>query len=86
MGSFAVTAPGDLPSGTLTFLFTDIEGSTQTARALGMARWHALLAEHGRILRGAVAGNGGTVVRVEGDSFFAVFTGPAAAVAAAVDA
>ncbi|MDP9266466.1 MAG: hypothetical protein M3O91_10180 [Chloroflexota bacterium] len=81
-----MSARADLPSGTLTFLFTDIEGSTQLARALGISRWHALLGQHGRILRGAIVANGGLEVRVEGDSFFAVFTSPGAAVAAAVDA
>ncbi|MFN2520180.1 MAG: AAA family ATPase [Candidatus Limnocylindria bacterium] len=81
-----MTARTDLPGGTLTFLFTDIEGSTQLARALGTGRWNGVLADHGRILRRAVEGNGGIIVRVEGDSFFAVFTGPAAGVAAAVDA
>ena len=81
-----MTSRTDLPGGTLTFLFTDIEGSTHTARALGTERWHVVLAEHGRILRAAITARGGVVVRVEGDSFFAVFTSPAAAVAAAADA
>ncbi|HUO47151.1 MAG TPA: adenylate/guanylate cyclase domain-containing protein, partial [Acidimicrobiia bacterium] len=72
-----------LPVGIVTFLFTDIEGSTRLVQLLGHD-YIALLDEHGRILRSAIAETGGTVVSTEGDSFFAVFDTPAAALAAAV--
>jgi len=74
-----------LPTGTVTFLFTDIEGSTRLLRELGDA-YPALLGRHNRILRAAVEDHGGTVVGSEGDAIFAVFAGAAAAVAAAVAA
>ena len=61
-----------LPTGTVTFLFTDIEGSTRLVQALG-ARWVSLLEAHNRLLREAIESNHGTVVKTEGDSFFAVF-------------
>jgi predicted ATPase/class 3 adenylate cyclase len=64
-------------------LFTDIEGSTTSVRALGTDRWEDVLEAHSRIVRDALAKHGGTEVRTEGDAFFAVFTRPADAVAAA---
>jgi predicted ATPase/class 3 adenylate cyclase len=72
----------DLPTGTVTFLFTDIEGSTNLARTLG-DRWHEVLEGHNAILRGAIRDHGGVDVRTEGDSFFAVFPSAVDAVAAA---
>jgi predicted ATPase/class 3 adenylate cyclase len=75
-----------LPTGTLTFFFTDIEGSTKLVHELGAGRFGDVLDLHGRILRGAVRDNGGHEVRTEGDSFFCVFVKPSAAVAAAVAA
>ena len=49
-----------LPTGTVTFLFTDIEGSTNLLRELGTDSYDAVLVEHGRILRAALcAGRGG---------------------------
>ena len=70
-----------LPSGTLTFLFTDIEGSTKLLNALGTDRFHEVLAVHTQTLRGAFA-DGGTEVRTEGDSLFVVFHSAAKAVRA----
>jgi len=70
-----------LPSGTLTFLFTDIEGSTKLLNALGTDRFHEVLAVHTRALRGAFA-DGGTEVRTEGDALFVVFHSAAKAVRA----
>ena len=61
-----------LPTGTVTFFFTDIEGSTRLVQALG-ARWVDLLEAHNGLLREAIESNDGTVVKTEGDSFFAVF-------------
>ena len=69
----------------MTFLFTDIEGSTQLARRLGPG-YPERLAAHHRILRESIAGHGGMVISTEGDAFFAVFPFARDAVAAAVDA
>jgi predicted ATPase/class 3 adenylate cyclase len=75
-----------LPSGTLTFLFTDIEGSTGLAQELGPEGYGDVLVQHRELLRAAWAAHGGTEVGTEGDSFFVVFAAAPAAVAAAVDA
>ncbi len=75
----------DLPTGTVTFLFTDIEGSTRLVWELGAA-WRAVVETHNRILRDAVREAGGVDVRTEGDSMFAVFESATAAAAAAVRA
>jgi len=75
-----------LPAGTLTFVFTDIEGSTRLVQELGEARFGAMLEDHGRLVGGAFDAEGGHRVRMEGDSFFYVFdraTSALAAVAAA---
>jgi predicted ATPase/class 3 adenylate cyclase len=76
----------ELPTGTVTFLFTDIEGSTRLLEELGTDRYELLQDEHAAILRGAIEGGGGTIVRVEGDAFFAAFPTPAGALRAAVSA
>ncbi|MGH2653800.1 MAG: adenylate/guanylate cyclase domain-containing protein [Actinomycetota bacterium] len=75
----------DLPTGTVTFLFTDIEGSTRLLQTLG-ERWPGILEDHNRLLREAIRGSGGIDVHTEGDSFFAVFRSAAASVSAAVAA
>ena len=75
----------DLPTGTVTFLFTDIEGSTRLLDRLGEA-YPAVLEAHQRILRDAFAARGGIDVSTEGDSFFVVFPAAAQAVAAAAEA
>jgi len=77
-----------LPTGTVTFLFTDIEGSTDLLNRLGTDGYDTLLAEHGGILRTAFGSPavGGHEVRVEGDSFFVAFQSAPQAVAAAVGA
>src|SRR5919204_1288980 len=74
-----------LPSGTLTFLFTDIEGSTKLLNALGTERFHDVLATHTETLRRAFA-DGGTEVRIEGDALFVAFTSAPKAVRAAAAA
>ena len=74
-----------LPTGTVTFLFTDIEGSTKLLQRLGELAAD-VFEQHGSIMRDAIAGAAGVVVRTEGDSFFAVFSSGPAAVAAAVAA
>ena len=75
----------DLPTGpAVTFLFTDIEGSTQLERAVGSTAWATIVARHDALLRSAIESAGGVVVKTEGDAFFAAFDRPlAAAVAAA---
>jgi len=74
-----------LPAGTVTFLFTDIEGSAALLKRLGRDRYDEALAEHGRFVRAAVAAHDGQVVDTQGDSFFVAFRTAADAVAAAVD-
>lgn len=76
--------PG-LPRGTVTFLFSDIEGSTELSRRHGAA-YGDLRADHRRLLRAALEGHGGREVDAEGDGFFAVFERATDAVAAAVAA
>lgn len=74
-----------LPTGpAVTFLFTDIEGSTRLERAVGSEAWAGIVAEHDRRLRGAIEGAGGHVVKTEGDAVFAAFASPRAAVEASV--
>ncbi|MEA3184604.1 MAG: hypothetical protein QOJ74_1081, partial [Ilumatobacteraceae bacterium] len=76
---------GDQPSGTVTFLFTDIEGSTQRWQVDDRAMSEALAA-HDLVIRSAVEGQGGVVFKHTGDGMCAVFTSARAAVAAAVAA
>ena|SRR2546430_15091662 len=61
-----------LPTGTVTFFFSDIEGSTRLIQQLGERYPDVLLAHH-TLLRQAVAEHGGHELRTEGDSFFIVF-------------
>ena len=72
----------ELPRGTVTFLFTDIEGSTRLLHELGAAYADAL-AEHRRTLREAFARHGGIEVDTQGDAFFYAFADAAEAVKAA---
>ena len=77
----------DLPTGpAVTFLFTDIEGSTRLERAVGSVAWATVAARHDALLRSAIEGHGGVVVKTEGDAFFAAFDAPGAAASAAVAA
>jgi predicted ATPase/class 3 adenylate cyclase len=74
----------ELPSGTVTFLFTDIEGSTKLLHELGSEGYSEALAEHRRILREAFGARGGVEVDTQGDAFFVAFpTAPGALEAAA---
>jgi YVTN family beta-propeller protein len=75
----------ELPRGTVTFLFTDIEGSTRLLQRLG-ERYSNVLGTHRRILREAVSAHDGHEVDTQGDSFFFVFARANAAVAAAISA
>ncbi len=79
-----VITPGDLPLGTVTFLFSDIEGSTRLLLELG-DRYGSVLGAHARLVRAAIASHQGTEVSTEGDAFFAVFPSAIEAVAAAAD-
>jgi predicted ATPase len=72
----------ELPRGTVTFLFTDIEGSTRLLHELG-DRYAEVLAEHRRVLREAFDRHGGAEVDTQGDAFFYAFARAADAVAAA---
>jgi len=78
-------AVGTLPTGTVTLLFTDIEGSTTLLHDLGDV-YADVLAEHRRILRLAFANRGGVEVDTQGDAFFYAFTRASDAVAAADEA
>jgi predicted ATPase/class 3 adenylate cyclase len=73
----------DLPSGTVTFLFTDIEGSTRLLHQLGPTRYADALAEHRRIVREAAAAHDGVEVDTQGDAFFLAFPTAGGASAAA---
>ena len=81
-----MSARPELPSGTVTFLFTDIEGSTGLLKRLGRDGYESVLAQHAGILRATFAAHGGQVVDTQGDSFFAAFRAAREAVSAAVDA
>jgi class 3 adenylate cyclase len=73
----------ELPHGTVTFVFTDIEGSTRLLHELGAERYADALAEHRRVLREVFARCGGVEVDTQGDAFFYSFpTAPAALEAA----
>lgn len=71
------------PDGTTTLFFSDIENSTPLNEQLGDRRWLALLRSHDAVVRGAIEGNHGHVVKTQGDGFFAVFAAPGDAVRAA---
>jgi predicted ATPase/class 3 adenylate cyclase len=73
----------DLPTGTVTFLFTDIEGSTRLLQHLG-DQWKGVVEQHQQLLRTAFQARGAHEIRTEGDSFFIVFARATDAVAAAV--
>jgi predicted ATPase len=76
----------ELPSGTVTFLFTDIEGSTRLLHELGQERYAETLAEHRDVLRGAFSRHGGVEVDTQGDAFFVSFPTAPGALAAAQEA
>ena len=73
----------ELPSGTVTFLFTDIEGSTKLLHELGAEGYAETLAEHRRLLRAAFVSEGGVEVDTQGDSFFFAFSSAPGALRAA---
>jgi predicted ATPase/class 3 adenylate cyclase len=73
----------DLPSGTVTFLFTDVEGSTRLLHELGAEEYAGALAEHRRVIREACARHKGIEVDTQGDAFFLAFPTAPGALAAA---
>ena len=75
----------ELPTGTVTFLFTDVEGSTSLRNELGAEAYAAALADHRRVIREACAANGGVEVDTQGDAFFFAFPTAPGALAAASD-
>ena len=79
----------DLPTGTVTFLFTDVEGSTRLLHELGAEAYADALAEHRRVIRQACVAEGGVEVDTQGDAFFFAFPtapGALAATSAMTDA
>ena len=81
----SMSAPiADLPTGLVTFVFSDIEGSTRLFHQLG-DRYVALLERHRHLLRGAWSAHNGHEVSTEGDSFLVAFRGAADAIRACVD-
>ena len=76
----------DLPSGTVTFLFSDVEGSTALLHELGAEAYAEALAEHRRILRGSFGVHGGVEVDTQGDAFFVAFPTAPGALGAAAEA
>ena len=77
--------PPDLPEGTLTVMFTDVEGSSALVRDLGDQRARALLRAHDAVVRDALQAHGGTEVEHPGDSFMVAFRTARAALTCAVD-
>jgi predicted ATPase/class 3 adenylate cyclase len=76
----------ELPAGTVTFLFTDVAGSTKLLQELGAEAYAETLAEHRRVIREAIAAHGGVEVDTQGDAFFAAFPTAPGALSAAVAA
>ena len=81
-----VVVRDDLPRGTVTFLFTDVEGSTKLLQDLGAAAYAEALADHRRALRQAFTDHGGVEVDTQGDAFFLAFPSASSALAAAAQA
>ena len=74
----------DAPSGILTMLFSDIEGSTAINEQVGDERWLEILQDHNRLFRSEVRAHRGYVVRTQGDGFFVTFVDPWEAVRCAI--
>ncbi len=76
----------DLPAGTVTFLFTDVEGSTRLLHELGAEEYARVLVEHRRVLRAAFGAYQGVEVDTQGDAFFVAFPTAPGALKAATEA
>jgi len=72
----------DLPSGIVTFLFSDVEGSTRLLHELGTEQYMRVITDHRRVMRDAFEPRGGVEVGTEGDSFFVAFPSASEAVGA----
>src|SRR5690242_1199855 len=81
--SSALASSEDLPTGTVTFLFTDIEGSTRLWQS-HQASMPGVIARHDDLLRWSVMRSGGVVFRTVGDAVYAAFTTASAALDAAL--
>ena len=81
-----MSARAHLPTGLVTFLFTDIEGSTRLAQMLGTSLYRPVLTEHRQILRSRLSTADGAELFTEGDSLFVAFPDPGAALSACADA
>ena len=75
----------ELPTGTVTLVFTDIEGSTRLLASLG-SRYEEILANHRKLLRTAFSSHGGIEVDTHGDALFYAFAKAQAALTAAIEA
>src|SRR5215475_5361347 len=76
----------ELPRGTVTFVFTDIEGSTRLLQELGDEDYGRVSGDHRRLVRETFGARGGTEIDTQGDAFFYSFARARDAVSAAVDA
>lgn len=83
MGAMALRTNERLPTGTVTFLFTDVESSTRTAADIGDERYADVQEHHRILLREAFTSSGGVEVATEGDALFVAFRAAGDAVAAA---
>ena len=79
-------ARAKLPTGTVTLVFTDVDGSTKLLHELGDSAYADVLTEHRRLLRAAFDGNDGVEVDTQGDAFFVAFASADRALAAADEA
>ena len=75
-----------LPTGTVTFVFTDVESSTKLLHELGSERYAQALAEHRHVLREAFQRHDGVELDTQGDAFFVAFPTAPGAIAAAREA
>jgi eukaryotic-like serine/threonine-protein kinase len=73
------------PDGTVTVMFTDVEGSTTLLERLGEEDWLQLMREHNRLLRQRISAHGGEVVKSQGDGYMVIFNHASAALACAVE-
>ncbi|MGZ5761271.1 MAG: adenylate/guanylate cyclase domain-containing protein [Caldimonas sp.] len=73
------------PDGTMTVVFTDLEGSTEMLERLDEQRWVEVIRDHNRLVRGRVSAHDGVVVKSQGDGFMIVFASASAALACAVE-
>jgi class 3 adenylate cyclase len=73
------------PDGTMTVVFTDVEGSTAMLERLGEHRWLAVMRDHNRLVRRRVSAHDGVVVKSQGDGFMIVFASASAALACALE-